>query len=160
MATIKFTARVAAKLGAKVVTGFTGSKIWKYVAMYPPVSSEVIADGYEDFARRWGPIIDVFDEVGVKFALEVHPSEIAYDYWTTRAALDAIGNREGFGINWDPSHMIWQRQRPRAGRPSRRHRHRRLSRNSIPKCPHGLRPQAYMHSRRSRRNRPGAMRHP
>lgn len=76
--------------------------------MYPPVSAAVIADGYEDFARRWGPIIDVFDEVGVKFALEVHPSEIAYDYWTTRAALDAIGNREGFGINWDPSHMIWQ----------------------------------------------------
>ena len=107
-AELKLTARVAAKLGAEVVTGFTGSKIWRYVAMYPPVSSEVIADGYEDFARRWGPIIDVFDEVGVKFALEVHPSEIAYDYWTTRAALDAIGNREGFGINWDPSHMIWQ----------------------------------------------------
>lgn len=107
-AELKLTARVAAKLGAEVVTGFTGSKIWKYVAMYPPVGSDVIADGYEDFARRFNPIMDAFDEAGVTFALEVHPSEIAYDYWTTRAALDAIGNREGFGINWDPSHMIWQ----------------------------------------------------
>ena len=105
---LKLTAQVAAKLGAKTVTGFTGSKIWKYVAMYPPVDPEVIADGYEDFANRFNPILDVFDSEGVTFALEVHPSEIAYDYWTTRATLEAIDNREAFGINWDPSHMIWQ----------------------------------------------------
>ncbi len=105
---LKLTAQVAAKLGAKTVTGFTGSKIWKYVAMYPPIDPEVIADGYEDFANRFNPILDVFDSEGVTFALEVHPSEIAYDYWTTRATLEAIDNREAFGINWDPSHMIWQ----------------------------------------------------
>ena len=40
---------------------------------------------------------------GVKFGLEVHPTEIAYDFVTTRKTLDAIGNREGFGINLDPS---------------------------------------------------------
>ena len=58
--------------------------------MYPPVDPEVIADGYEDFANRFNPILDVFDSEGVTFALEVHPSEIAYDYWTTRATLEAI----------------------------------------------------------------------
>jgi sugar phosphate isomerase/epimerase len=68
----------------------------------------MIEAGYKDFADRWGPIIDVFDEVGVRFAHEVHPSEIAYDYWTTRRTLDAIGNRPGFGLNFDPSHFIWQ----------------------------------------------------
>jgi len=102
------TARTAARLGAKTVTGFTGSSIWKYVAMFPPVSEEMIQAGYDDFARRWNPILDVFDEVGVKFASETHPSEIHYDYWTTKAALEAIGHREAFGINWDPSHMVWQ----------------------------------------------------
>jgi sugar phosphate isomerase/epimerase len=76
--------------------------------MFPPVSQEVIDAGYQDFADRWNPILDVFDEVGVKFALEVHPSEIAYDYWTTKLTLDAIGHREAFGINYDPSHMNWQ----------------------------------------------------
>jgi sugar phosphate isomerase/epimerase len=102
------TARAAAKLGVDTVVGFTGSKIWKYVAMFPPVSQAVIDDGYTDFANRWNPILDVFDEVGVRFAHEVHPSEIAYDYWTTRKSLDALGNRPAFGLNWDPSHFVWQ----------------------------------------------------
>ena len=44
-----------------------------------------VAAGYQDFADRWNPILDVFDECGVRFAHEVHPSEIAYDYWTTVA---------------------------------------------------------------------------
>jgi sugar phosphate isomerase/epimerase len=48
----------------------------------------------------------------VRFALEVHPSEIAYDYWTTVRTLDAIGHRPSFGLNWDPSHMLWQQVDP------------------------------------------------
>ncbi len=67
------------------------------------VADEVIEAGYRDFADRWNPILDVFDEVGVRFAHEVHPSEIAYDYWTTVRTLEAIGHREAFGLNWDPS---------------------------------------------------------
>lgn len=102
------TAVAARRLGAQVVTGFTGSKIWKYVAMFPPVDREVIADGYADFAARFHPILDVYERNDVRFALEVHPSEIAYDYWTTRATLEAIGHREVFGLNFDPSHMNWQ----------------------------------------------------
>ena len=102
------TARAARAFGVNTVLGFTGSKIWKYVAMFPPVPDATISAGYQDFADRWNPIIDVFDEVGVRFALEPHPSEIAYDYWTTKLTLDAIGNRPGFGINFDPSHFVWQ----------------------------------------------------
>jgi len=102
------TARAAAKFGVKIVNGFTGSKIWHTVALFPPAPPEMIADGYQDFADRWNPILDVFDEVGVKFALEVHPSEIAYDFWTTQRTLEAIGYREAFGINYDPSHLYWQ----------------------------------------------------
>jgi sugar phosphate isomerase/epimerase len=68
----------------------------------------MIDEGYQDFADRWNPILDVYDEVGVKFALEVHQSEIAYDYWTTKQALKAIDHREAFGINFDPSHLHWQ----------------------------------------------------
>ena len=105
---MKDTARAAAKLGVDTVVGFTGSKIWHTVAMFPPVPASMIADGYQDFADRWNPILDVFDEVGVRFAHEVHPSEIAYDYWTTVAAMEAIDHREAFGLNFDPSHFIWQ----------------------------------------------------
>ena len=105
---LKTTARAARAFGVDTVVGFTGSSIWHYVAMFPPVSDDVIQAGYADFADRWNPILDVFDEVGVKFAHEVHPSEIAYDYWSTVATLDAIGHRDAFGLNFDPSHMVWQ----------------------------------------------------
>jgi len=105
---LKNTARLAARLGVKTVTGFTGSSIWKYVAMFPPATEKMVDAGYQDFADRWNPILDVFDEEGVRFAHEVHPSEIAYDYWTTQRTLEAIGHRESFGLNWDPSHMVWQ----------------------------------------------------
>ena len=105
---MKVTARAAQRLGVDVVVGFTGSAIWKYVAMFPPATDEMVAAGDRDFADRWNPILDVFDECGVRFAHEVHPSEIAYDYWTTVAAMEAIGHREAFGLNWDPSHFVWQ----------------------------------------------------
>lgn len=105
---LKLTAKVARQLGVDTVVGFTGSKIWPYVAMFPPVPDAVIDAGYEDFANRWNPILDVFDSEGVRFALEVHPSEIAYDYWTAVRALESIDQRGAFGFNWDPSHMIWQ----------------------------------------------------
>ena len=105
---MKATARAARALGVDVVVGFTGSKIWKTVAMFPPVPPSMMEAGYADFADRWNPILDVFDEVGVRFAHEVHPSEIAYDYWTTTRTLEAIGHREAFGLNWDPSHFVWQ----------------------------------------------------
>jgi sugar phosphate isomerase/epimerase len=109
---MKNTARIAAKLGVKTVNGFTGSSIWKAVAMFPPASDEYLARGYQDFADRWNPILDVFEEVGVRFGLEVHPSEIAYDYWTAKATLEAIGHRESFGLNFDPSHFMWQQLDP------------------------------------------------
>ncbi|MET0352718.1 MAG: sugar phosphate isomerase/epimerase family protein, partial [Plantibacter flavus] len=105
---MKRSARVARKLGVDTVVGFTGSKIWQYSAMFPPVPASVIDAGYEDFATRWNPILDVFDAEGVRFAHEVHPSEIAYDYWTSVRTLEAIDHRPAFGFNWDPSHMMWQ----------------------------------------------------
>ena len=105
---MKKTARAAARFGVKTVAGFTGSSIWHVLAGFPPVPPEMIEKGYQDFADRWNPILDVFDEVGVRFALEVHPSEIAYDYWTAKRALEAIGSRKAFGFNFDPSHLNWQ----------------------------------------------------
>ena len=105
---MKDAARAAAKMGIPTVVGFTGSSIWHTVAMFPPVPTEMIERGYQDFADRWNPILDVFDEEGVRFAHEVHPSEIAYDYWTTKRSLEAIGHRPAFGLNFDPSHFMWQ----------------------------------------------------
>jgi sugar phosphate isomerase/epimerase len=96
---IKDAARAAAAFSVQTVTGFTGSSIWHMLYSFPPNDFDEIGRGYEDFAQRWGPIIDVFDAEGVRFAREVHPTEIAYDFVTTRRALEALDWREGFGIN-------------------------------------------------------------
>jgi sugar phosphate isomerase/epimerase len=102
------TARAAAAFGVQQVNGFTGSPIWHLLYSFPPNNWETIAAGYREFADRWNPIMDVFDEVGVRFGLEVHPTEIAYDIPTTEATLEAIGRRPAFGINFDPSHLHHQ----------------------------------------------------
>jgi sugar phosphate isomerase/epimerase len=105
---VKNTARAAAAFGVNIVNGFTGSPIWHMVYSFPPNDFSKIEAGYREFADRWNPIMDVFDEVGVKFGLEVHPTEIAYDFVTTEKALEAIGRRPAFGINFDPSHFAHQ----------------------------------------------------
>ena len=102
------TARAAARMEVSTVTGFTGSPVWHLLYSFPPNDFAAIERGYEEFAERWSPIIDVFDAEGVRFALEVHPTEIAYDFVTTRRALEALDHREGFGLNVDPSHFSHQ----------------------------------------------------
>ncbi len=68
----------------------------------------MIDAGYEDFAKRWNPILDVFDEVGVKYGLEVHPTEIAFDIVSAERAIEALDGRPTFGFNYDPSHLGYQ----------------------------------------------------
>jgi sugar phosphate isomerase/epimerase len=105
---MKNTARAAQQFGIGVVNGFTGSSIWHLLYSFPPVPDSMLDAGFQQFAERWNPILDVFGECGVRFALEVHPTEIAFDIPTARRALEVLGNREEFGFNFDPSHLHWQ----------------------------------------------------
>ncbi len=102
------TARAAQKLGVGVVNGFTGSSIWHLLYSFPPVPPRQIDEGFQLLADRFHPILDVFAECGVKFAIEVHPAEIAFDIFSAQRALEALGHREEFGFNFDPSHLLWQ----------------------------------------------------
>ncbi len=106
--TMKNTAKAAKNLGLKVVNGFTGSSIWHMLYSFPPVTDQMLDEGFAYFAKMWNPILDVFDQCGVRFALEVHPTEIAFDIHTAKRALAAVDHREAFGFNFDPSHLHWQ----------------------------------------------------
>ncbi len=105
---MKNTAKAAKLMGVNVVNGFTGSSVWAKLYFFPPTSQADIDEGYQDFAARWTPILDVFQANGIKFGLEVHPTEIAYDIITMQRALKAVNNHPAFGINFDPSHLIHQ----------------------------------------------------
>jgi len=102
------TAEAAKRLGVSIVNGFTGSSIWHLVYSFPPVSKEMIDHGYEDFNKRWTPILDEFEKLGIKFGLEVHPTEIAFDIASAERALEAIHHHPAFGFNYDPSHFGYQ----------------------------------------------------
>lgn len=102
------TAVAAKRLGVKVVNGFTGSSIWHLIYSFPPTTPEMIDAGFEDFAKRWTPIMDAFQENGIKFGLEVHPTEIAFDIASAERALEAIKYHPAFGFNYDPSHFGYQ----------------------------------------------------
>jgi sugar phosphate isomerase/epimerase len=101
------TARAAAAFGVTQVNGFTGSPVWQLLYSFPPNDQAEIDGAYGRVAERFAPILDVFEHEGVRFGLEVHPTEIAYDFVTTRRTLEAVG-RESFGINLDPSHLVHQ----------------------------------------------------
>ena len=105
---MKAAAQAAKNLGVKVVNGFTGSPIWHMLYSFPPVAPQTIEDGFKFFAEMFNTIMDEFAKCVVNFALEVHPTEIAFDIVTAQRALDAIGNRPEFGFNFDPSHLHWQ----------------------------------------------------
>ncbi len=102
------TFRVAEKLGAGVVSGFTGSNLWSYVLGYPGASPDTIAAGFKEFVRLWNPILDVARECGIRFAFEVHPGQMAFDYYSAETILDALNGRDEFGFTFDPSHFHWQ----------------------------------------------------
>ncbi len=102
------TARAASRLGVEVVNGFTGSAIWPFLYSFPPVPEDWIERGYESFAERWTPVLNVFDTEGVTFALEVHPTEIAFDIVSAERALAAVDGHPRFGFNYDPSHLAYQ----------------------------------------------------
>ena len=105
---MKRTAHAAHAFGVDVVTGFTGSPVWHLLYAFPPVDPATIDEGFRTFADRWRPILDVFEAQNVHFALEIHPTEIAFDLATARRALDAIDHHPAFGFNYDPSHFGYQ----------------------------------------------------
>ena len=110
--TMKKAAVVARKLDVKVITGFTGSPIWRYLYSFPQTSAQMIEDGYDEIVRLWTPILNEFKKNDVRFALEVHPGEIAFDYYSTKKLLEKFSDRQEFGLNFDPSHLLWQGIKP------------------------------------------------
>ena len=106
------TAKAAHNLGVTVITGFMGSPIFKYFYSFPQTSEEMIDAGFKEVVKLWSPILDQFDKYGIKFALEVHPGEIAFDYYTFERLLKEFNYRKTLGCNFDPSHLLWQGVNP------------------------------------------------
>jgi sugar phosphate isomerase/epimerase len=102
------TARAAQKLGASVLAGFLGSPVWGQVLAYPAPRAATIDEAFRQVARAWAPVLDACAECGLRYAFEVHPGQIAFDYYSAERLLDELGGRPEFGFLLDPSHLHWQ----------------------------------------------------
>jgi len=105
---LALTAAAARAIGVGVVNGFTGSSVWHSLYGFPPTGQDFWDAGFADFGNRFGPILDAFEREGVNFALEVHPTEIAFDIASAERALEAVEGHPRFGFNYDPSHLAYQ----------------------------------------------------
>ncbi len=109
---MKTIAKAAQILDVKIVTCFLGSPIWAYWYSFPQTTPEMVENGFQTIKERWSPIFDEYDACGVKLALEVHPTEIAFDYYSTKRLLEVLEYRPTLGLNFDPSHLLWQGVNP------------------------------------------------
>ena len=109
---VRYTIQAAKNLGLKTITGFMGSPIWNYWYSFPQTTEDMIEEGFSTIVERWTPLLDEMDKNGILFALEVHPTEIAFDYYTFEKLLKVFDFRKTLGMNFDPSHLLWQGIKP------------------------------------------------
>jgi len=106
MERMKLTARAAAALEVPVVCGFIGCE--KFSRWFPGPYPQGWEEMEEDFVSRWGEILDVFEEEGVRFAHEPHPNEFVYNIETAVQSVELMGERKEWGFNFDPANIILQ----------------------------------------------------
>jgi len=109
---VRYTIQAAKNLDIKIITGFTGSPIWPFWYSFPQTSQEIVDEGFNTIVKRWTPLFDEMDKQDIKFALEVHPTEIAFDYYSFVKLLQVFNYRKTLGMNFDPSHLLWQGIKP------------------------------------------------
>ncbi len=105
---MKKAAKVSRKLGLDVSVSFTGSLAFPYLYPWPQRPDGLIDEAFSELARRWHPILDVYEDYGVNVGYEIHPGEDVFDGATFEMFLDALGGHQRCQINYDPSHFLLQ----------------------------------------------------
>lgn len=101
-------AKVSRMLGLDTSVSFTGSLAFPFLYPWPQRPEGLIEEAFAELARRWKPILDVYDENGVDIGYEIHPGEDVFDGATYEMFLEAVGNHTRARINYDPSHFLLQ----------------------------------------------------
>jgi sugar phosphate isomerase/epimerase len=105
---VKLCAKASKNLGCTAMPSFTGALLWHTMYPWPQRPAGLVEEGFAELARRWKPILDVFDEQGVDVAWEVHPGEDVHDGATFEMMLKAVNNHPRANILYDPSHLVLQ----------------------------------------------------
>jgi sugar phosphate isomerase/epimerase len=108
MEQVRMAARASRRMGLNAHATFSGALLWHTVYPWPQRPSGLVEEGFAELARRWRPLLDVFEENGVDAAYELHPGEDLHDGVTFERFLDAVGNHPRANILYDPSHFVLQ----------------------------------------------------
>ncbi|MEP5067323.1 sugar phosphate isomerase/epimerase, partial [Roseibium sp.] len=105
---MKKAAVASRHFGLDASVSFPGALAWPYVYPWPQRPAGLIDTAFEELAKRWKPILDVYDEHGVDVCYEIHPGEDVFDGATFEMFLDALDGHARCCINYDPSHFVLQ----------------------------------------------------
>jgi sugar phosphate isomerase/epimerase len=105
---LKLAAKATKNLGIKVHVTFSGSLLWHTVYPWPQRPSGLVEDGFKELAKRWLPILNVYDKAGVDLCYEVHAGEDVHDGITFERFWEATGKHPRVNLLYDPSHFILQ----------------------------------------------------
>jgi sugar phosphate isomerase/epimerase len=99
------TAQAANALEIDTVVGYPGVENWGRFFFFPYGQGW---SEYEDqFAERFTPILNKFQEYGVRFAVEIHPNSFIYDIYTAEKALKLVDFHPALGYNFDPANILY-----------------------------------------------------
>ncbi len=105
---MKFAAQASRNLGLDTSVSFTGALAFPYLYPWPQRPAGLIEEAFGELAKRWKPILDVYEDYGVDVGYEIHPGEDVFDGATFEMFLDALDGHKRCTINYDPSHFVLQ----------------------------------------------------
>jgi sugar phosphate isomerase/epimerase len=105
---LKYAAKASQNLGLNAHATFSGALLWPMVYPWPQRPAGLVETGFTELAKRWKPILDVFDEHGVDLCYEIHPGEDLHDGISYEMFLEKVGNHKRANLLYDPSHFVLQ----------------------------------------------------
>jgi sugar phosphate isomerase/epimerase len=101
-------ARASAHFDLKAHVTFSGALAWPYLYPWPQRPGGLIEAAFDELAKRWLPILNVFDEAGVDLCFEIHPGEDLHDGETFEMFLERVHEHPRCNLLYDPSHFVLQ----------------------------------------------------
>lgn len=105
---LKYAAKASKNLGLKACATFSGALLWHTVYPWPQRSKNMVENGFKELAKRWLPILDIFEENGIDLCYEIHPGEDLHDGVTFERFLKEVNHHKRVNILYDPSHFLLQ----------------------------------------------------